>query len=116
MYNIIVSKTKAVTQPTAATPAHVSKFNFQPDATRNTPPSVHHYLSQEAPMIPVPNPKEKAAGATAASGAQQSALPSNPIVPPLRGIAMEFRSFFPTITPPCPIRHIKLSYAYTAPN
>ena len=90
MYLTHPRKPRAVTRCLAVSRAHVGNFDFQPDATGNTPLCVHYSLFQEVTMIVLSTPNEKAAGATAASSAQMSALSSNPIVPSLRRNAMGF--------------------------
>jgi hypothetical protein len=115
MYLTHPREPRAVTRCLAVSRAHVGNFDFQPDATGRTRLSTNYSLFQEVTMIPVPAPNEKAAGATAASCAQVSAITSNPIVPPLRRNAMGFRSFLPTITPRNPFRHVKLSLCLHSP-
>jgi hypothetical protein len=88
-------KAKAAICCIAATIAHSDQANFQPDARRRDPLTTHQDLSQEVTVIPVPVPKEKAAGTTAAQSAQASALESNRIVTPLLRNATGFSPFFP---------------------
>ncbi len=96
MYLTRLCKPRAVTRCLATSRAHVGSFDFQPDATSRTRLSVHNYLFQEVTMFVLPTPKEKAAVAAAAPGAQESALFGKPIVPPLHRITMGFGSFFST--------------------
>jgi len=102
MYKPHPRKAKAAICTIAATIAYSGQSNFQPDARRRDPLTVHQDLSQEVTMIPVPTPKEKAAGATAAPGAQVSAITGNPIVPPLHRNTMGFCPFFPLNFPTHP--------------
>ncbi len=96
MYLTRLCKPRAVTRCLATSRAHVGSFDFQPDATSRTRLSVHNYLFQEVTMFVLPTPKEKAAVAAAAPGAQESALFGKPIVPPLHRITTGFGSFLPT--------------------
>jgi hypothetical protein len=96
MHHTHPNKPRAVTRCLAVSRAHVGCFDFQSDATGRTRLSIIYHLLQEVTMLVLPTPKEKAAGATAASGAQQSAPTDNPIVPLLRRITMGFGSFFST--------------------
>ncbi len=107
MYLTLSRKVKAAICCIAATTAHAGGFNFQPDATRRTPLSVHHYLLQEVTVIPIPARNEKAAGAAAAFNAQMSAITGSSIVPPLRRNGMGFRLFPPKITLRSLFPHIK---------
>ncbi len=99
---------KAVTRCLAESRAHAGFLSFQPDTTERTRLPTLYYLFQEVTLLLLPIPKEKAAVAAAASGAQESAQPCIPIVPSLRRNTMGFRSFFPSITPLNPLQHIKL--------
>ncbi len=71
MYLTHLGQAKAALDRLAANSARLGNFHFHTDAAGRTPPAVHHYL-QEVAMIPVPTPKGKAAGATAASGQLRS--------------------------------------------
>jgi len=86
----------------------MGKFDFQPDATERTRLSIIYHFFQEVTLLVLPTPKEKAAVAPAASGAQKSALPSNPIVPSLCRNAMGFRSFLSPTTPLNPQLRLRL--------
>lgn len=99
---------KAVTRCLAEFRAHAGFLSFQPDTTERTRLPTLYYLFQEVTLLVLPTPKEKAAVAAAASGAQQSALTGNPIVPSLVRNAMGFRLFFPSTIPLNPLRHKKL--------
>lgn len=109
---------KAVTRCLAESRAHAGFPSFQPDTTERTRLPTLYYLFQEVTLLVLPTPKEKAAVAAAASGAQESALTGNSIVPSLRQNAMGFRSFFPSTTPLNPLQHIKLclSLRRSSPN
>ena len=107
MYLTLSRKIKAAICCIAATYAHLG--NFHPDDTEETPRFVHHFR-QEVTMINVPIPNEKAAGATAASSAQMSAITGNPIVPPPRRNSMGFCSSLPTISSLNPFRRSLLTY------
>jgi hypothetical protein len=100
-------KAKAAICCIAATIAHSDKANFQPDARRRDPLTVHQDLSQEVTVIPVPVPKEKAAIAPAAQSAQVSAFQSNRIVTPLLRNATDYSPFFPATSPFNPFQTIK---------
>jgi len=90
---------RAVTRCLAVSHAHVGNFDFQSDTTGRTRLSIIYHLFQEVTMLVLPTPKEKAAVATAASSAQESAQLGNPIVPLLHRITMGFGSFFSTKFP-----------------
>jgi hypothetical protein len=92
-------KAKAAICCIAATIAYSGQSNFQSDARRRDPLTVHQDLPQEVTVISVQVPKEKAAGATAAPGAQVSAITGNPIVPPLHQNTMGFAHFFSSTSP-----------------
>lgn len=113
MYLKFSRKAKAATCCIAALSAHTGSFNFQPDARRGNPPSVHHEFYQEVNMIPIPALKAEAAVAPAASSARMSALLSNFIVPSLCRKAIAFRSIF---SPRYPFQHIKLPLCSTWPG
>jgi len=100
-------KAKAAIYTLAASMARAGQSNFQPDAGRRNPPTVHQDLPQEVTVILVLAHKEKAAAAAAAQSAQTSALPSNPIVSPLHRNAMGFRPFLPPIFPFQPLPNHK---------
>ena len=111
MYLALSQEIKAAMQRIAASSAHVGELNFQPDFTVSTSLCVHHYLLQEVTkLIFVPIPNKKAAGATAASCAQMSAITSNPIVPPPHRNSMGFCSSLPTISSLHPFRRSLLTH------
>jgi hypothetical protein len=93
MYHTHPRKPKAVTRCLAVSRAHVGSFDFQPDSTGRTPLSTIYHHFQEVTMLVLPTPKEKAAVAPAASGAQGSAHQCVSIVPLLHRITMGFGSF-----------------------
>jgi len=109
MYIPYSRKAKAAISTIAATPAHMGQPNFQPDVRRRDPLTVHQDLPQEVTVISVQVPKEKAAVATAAPGAQVSALTGNLIVPPLHRNAMGFCPFFLFNFPTHPCQPIESS-------
>jgi hypothetical protein len=75
MYLTDLRKAKAeICCRSAAIYAYVGDFNFQAQAAPRHPVWVRDHLFQEVTMLPVTTLKEKAAGATAASSAQMSAI------------------------------------------
>src|SRR5574341_7535 len=96
MYPTHPRRPRAVTRCLAVSRAHVGHFDFQPDDTGRTRLSVHNHLFQEVTMLVLSTPREKAAVAAAAPGAQGSAPTGYPIVPLLRRISMGFGLFFST--------------------
>ena len=100
---------RAVTRCLAVSHAHVGNFDFQSDTTGRTRLSIIYHLFQEVTMLVLPTPKEKAAVATAASSAQESAQLGNPIVPLLHRITMGFGSFFPKKFPAHPLHLTKFA-------